>query len=389
MSAPDTLGVIRSRFLRLTKAIHADGRIQDYDQARTIDLHDVPVAGLDDIGALLLRLLPHPACAVVFGGIVDPARTRRVRRLAYPDPETADQATLGPVPHRWCALDMDGIARPVDVPATDLAACAALAIERLPPPFHSARCIVQASAGHGLKPGFRLRLWFWLDRSTSGAELGFWLDRKRFPVDPCTFRPAQPIYTAAPVFIRRSDHLPCRIAYLPGAAAVAVPGAEKLKPPPRVEALPTASAASSDDVRAFIDEILARVRTARDNSKHYTLRASARLLGGIQAKAGFSDSEAVRWLVDSLPSTALDLGLAKKTAEWGLEVGRVAPILVPPQRRERQPPDPRRQETARAAFRLLRQGAPSADLLAELHTRNNRRSDLLAAGSSIKSRSGR
>jgi hypothetical protein len=45
--------------------------------------------------------------------------------------------------------------------------------------------------------------------------------------------------------------------------------------------------------------------------------------------------------------------------------------------RERKIPDPRRKETTRTAFRLLRQGAPSADLLAELHKRNNRRSNPL------------
>ena len=48
--------------------------------------------------------------------------------------------------------------------------------------------------------------------------------------------------------------------------------------------------------------------------------------------------------------------------------------------RERKAPDPRRKETTRTAFRLLRQGAPSADLLAELHARNNRRSDPLPPG---------
>jgi len=48
--------------------------------------------------------------------------------------------------------------------------------------------------------------------------------------------------------------------------------------------------------------------------------------------------------------------------------------------RERKAPDPRRKETTRTAFRLLRQGAPSADLLAELHARNSRRSDPLPPG---------
>jgi hypothetical protein len=369
----DTLTVIRSRYRRLAKTIHADGRTEDYDKAKTIDLSEMPVSDLDAIGGLLARLLPQSGCAVVFGGVADPGRTRRVRRLAYPDPNTGDMATLQAIPHRWVALDMDGVARPDNVPAHDLPACAAEAVQRLPVAFHDTKHIVQASAGHGIKPGCRLRLWFWLSRPTTGAELGFWL--KAYPVDPCTFRPAQPIYTAAPVFVGREDHLPFRIADIPGSPSVEVPSPESLRPPER--ALPTVSgeATIDDDVEAFINETIARVRSAPDNTKHYALRNMARLLGGIQAKAGFSDSEAVRRLVDALPSTALDLALAKDTAEWGLEAGRGVPIPIP--RREAKEPDPRRKAAARAAFRLLRMNVPSDELLATLHDLNERQPDPL------------
>jgi hypothetical protein len=113
----DTLTVIRSRYLRLAKTIHADGRTGAYGQAKTIDLFEMPVSGLDAIGDLLTQLLPQPSCAVVFGSIADPARARRVRRLAYPDPDTGDLPTLRAIPHRWCALDMGGIARPESIPA--------------------------------------------------------------------------------------------------------------------------------------------------------------------------------------------------------------------------------------------------------------------------------
>ena len=80
MSSADTLTVIRSRHLRLAKTIHADGRIDDYDRAKTLDLFEMQVADLDGISNLLARLLPQPSCAAIFGGIADPARTRGVRR---------------------------------------------------------------------------------------------------------------------------------------------------------------------------------------------------------------------------------------------------------------------------------------------------------------------
>jgi hypothetical protein len=77
------------------------------------------------------------------------------RRLAYPDPHTGDLPTLRDIPHQWVALDVDAVERPASVPADDLPACAAVAIQWLPGEFHGVRCIVQASASHGLKPGFR------------------------------------------------------------------------------------------------------------------------------------------------------------------------------------------------------------------------------------------
>ena len=87
----------------------------------------------------------------------------------------------------------------------------------LPPTFTGAACIVQATASHGIKPGARLRLWFWCDRSLSGAECKRWLGK--VPVDHSVFGAAQPIYTAAPVFADgAAEHLPCRLLALPGRA---------------------------------------------------------------------------------------------------------------------------------------------------------------------------
>jgi hypothetical protein len=159
-------------------------------------------------------------------------QTQGVRRLAYHDEKTGDRPTLQAAPHRWCALDVDKVLKPEGVEYSELPACAAIAIATLPEAFHGARCIAQASAGHGLKIGqIRMRLWFELDRLTTGNELGFWL--KDYPVDPATFRISQPIYTCAPQFEGCSDHLPYRLCTIQGATAVHVPDPELLKPPPR------------------------------------------------------------------------------------------------------------------------------------------------------------
>lgn len=373
----DTITVIRARGKRrLAKTIRADGSIADYDRAFLYDLAAHPVADLDDIARLLRRLLPRPDLCAVFGGIADPACTRGVRRLAYPDPDTGDQPTLCAVPHRWTALDLDGIERPELIPAADLVDCANLAIDRLPDAFRGARCIVQATSSHGIKPGCRLRLWYWLSRPATGDELAIWL--RDCPADPCTFRPAQPIYTSSPLFIGRADHLPRRLVEIPGPLCVAVPPPEALRPPPREpQTSRRREVADESEIERFINATLDRVRAAPDGGKHYALRNGARLLGGVQNRAGFSDGEAVRWLLDALPNTARDLRRAQRTVRWGLEVGRRVPIEIG---RERNPPDPRRRETARFALRLLRAGMPSASILDALHNQNRGRTDPLPRG---------
>jgi hypothetical protein len=373
-TATDHVTIIRSRRLLMAKRIHADGRTEPYGNAKIIDLFERPVGGFDDLAELVTKLLPQPHCAVVFGGIIDPARTRGVRRLAYPDKETDEQPTLQPVPHQWCALDMDGVDRPDGIPPADLDACAAHAVQRLPAAFQGVRCIAQASASHGIKPGCRLRLWFWLDRPTTGNELGFWL--RGSPVDPCTFRAAQPVYTAAPVFVGRPDHLPGRLAMLSGGRAVAVPAPARLRAPERIPVPLFGPVASDDDVQAFIDGVLDRVRSAKDNDKHYTLRKCARLLGGIQTQAGFSDATIIDRLIDALPPSAIDLRAAAKTVEWGLASGRQRPIKVETHTDYGVPrSDPRRKETLRTCFRLLRAQLKGEALLSRLHTQNTERPD--------------
>jgi hypothetical protein len=298
-----------------------------------------------------------------------------VRRLAYPDTITGDQPTLRPVARRWAALDVDGMDRPAYVPADDLFACGMHAVLRLPGAFRGARCLVQASAGHGLKPGCRLRMWFWLDRFVTGPELEQWC--KGFPIDPCTFRTAQPIYTAAPVFVGRTDHLPSRLTELPGAAMVAVPSAAALKPPdnPKPEARPASASGkkvSADRIQALIDRALDRVGNAPELGKHYALRGTARLLGGIAAEAGLSDAYLTDLLLGALPSTVRDWNGARDTAEWGLRIGRERPIDF----EESGSRDPRRKETASWACRLLRRGMTTEDVIATLRDRNQGRDPL-------------
>ena len=145
-------------------------------------------------------------------------------------------------------------------------------------------------------------------------------------------------------------------------------------PPPRAPSAPRRPV-SAEHAERIVNSALARVRAARDGQKHFVLRNTALLLGGIAADAGIADADAVRWLVDALPASIKDETTAARTAAWGLTQGRARPITLDAPRA----PDPRRRDTARLAFRLLRMGVPGDRLLAALHQQNAARPDPLPA----------
>ena len=238
MTAPDSLTILRARGRRLAKLVHPDGRVDPYNAARTVTMHTVDVADLDALAGLLGRLLNRPECCAIRGAPIGLGHSGPVRRLLHACRETGEMPTVAERPRRWLALDMEGILLPPAVTASDLAGCTALAIARLPSVFAGVRCVVQATAGHGVKPDLRLRLWYWCSRPMHGAELKRWL--RGTPADPSVFGAVQPIYTSAPVFAPGMvDPLPARLVALDGRPVVDVPTVAELAPvPPPVRVAP-------------------------------------------------------------------------------------------------------------------------------------------------------
>jgi hypothetical protein len=299
--------------LILAKRWRSDGTCDDYARARSIHLR--PVA-LPDFAALvdLLRVLAdRPRCAIVRGAVADPSRVMAVRRLLHPDPDTGEAPTLREVPRRWCALDLDGVPLPAGTDPRDLERCARHALAVLPPAFREARAIVQATAGHAIKPGARLRLWYWLSRPTIGADLAQWL--AGFPVDPCCHRAAQVIYTAAPLFEGRADPLPRRLALLPGAEAVAVPPSDLLcSPPPPIRA--PRVGAEGDGARALAWGE-AEIAKQAEGARHDTALRVAGWLAAL-ARRGEVPASAIPGAI------ARGLHAAGKDAREGLAIGAFA-----------------------------------------------------------------
>ena len=108
--------------------------------------------------------------------------------------------------------------------------------------------------------------------------------------------------------------------------AIGKPKAEYITP---IEAPTTPPDNADRYVAAVIRNALGRVSSAGEGQKHHTLRNQAKVLGGFQAHGGYSEAEAVEWLMQALPSSAKDKKAARTTAMWGFEQGVKAPLPLP------------------------------------------------------------
>lgn len=325
--ANDVLTVLHAPGRRLAKVLHQEGTVGGYDRTRVMNGYTVPVANLAGLLDLLRRLLRRPECCVIRGELLAGNRATGIRRLLYTDKNTGEPPTVRDVPRRWLALDVEGVVPPPDLPAADLAGCACVALATLPPAFHAAACIVQASASHGLRPDLRLRLWLWLDRPTWGCELKRWL--RDTPADPSVFGAVQPIYTAAPVLAPgMCDPLPTRLLFMPGRAAVAVPSPEMLAPPRRATTLQPEmhSMQAHRYARAALEAAAGRIVKAA--KRHPTLIAEARNLARF-VRAGLLSAADMRAGLARAAEAAgkSDADEVAACIDWGLSNPSIATLL--------------------------------------------------------------
>jgi hypothetical protein len=317
------LVVLRSHGPRLAKTLRPGGTFTPYGDARTFDMIEAPVASLNGLHSILAKLFPRPDVAIVRGAIVDPARAQGVRRLLHPDPETGDLATLREVPRRWVALDLDGIQAPAGLDTADLVACLGVVRPLLPAGFQGAALIVQATAGHGVKPGLRLRVWAWLSRPAMGAELARWLAGVPW-LDRASFRPAQIIYTAAPILADgATDPLPNgRLYFATGRATVDVPAPHNLvmpsrpvMPAPRItgSTLPNARYGAAALVRAA-----ANIMAQPEGGRHETAVAEAWGLARLAKAGAVTASDVTRVIEGALRHAGKPDGEGKAIAAWAL-----------------------------------------------------------------------
>jgi hypothetical protein len=207
---------------RISRAQGGEGHVLPYGKAKWFSVDRIEVDGIVSLGRALRSLEPAPYSFAIRGEPLASTDLERTRRLLY---EQVDEdgvvwpATFEARARQWLAVDFDDLPAPVwdedklarrraagggadpapIDPARDSEIVCRAALSTLPEEVHDASAWWQMTSSAGLKAdSIRLRLWFWLDRPVSDAEVKRWL--KNAPVDHSLYSPVQAHYTAAPIF---------------------------------------------------------------------------------------------------------------------------------------------------------------------------------------------
>jgi hypothetical protein len=249
MSAPDTVTIARAHDPKvvMAKIVHLGGYgiidVEPSGHAFIWAFEQIAVDGLASLAQAVQTAAADPYAVIVRAEPLAPIG----RRAMYDEPDYGEHAAPGlkPVPRRWVGFDCDNIqdANTVEDDPAEQAnwdrppalfmpwVGAEIARKRLPPEFRTVRCLWQVTGSAGFKPGYRLRLWHWLDQPTTGEELQTWIRPaiERNLIDPATLRECQEHFIGVKVVGGR-DPCPARYGFLDGATdTVKVPDIAGIK----------------------------------------------------------------------------------------------------------------------------------------------------------------
>jgi hypothetical protein len=148
-----------------------------------------------DLDAAIEILKQCPPDAYMVRGCPRPEEATTLPNRRHVDRPGAP-GTLRPEGHRLLPIDWDG--EDADLDGTNLLTSGSIVREYLPEWLRPCRCYVHATSSAGIKPGARLRLWFWMDRPLSDKECKWALSG--YVKDLKIYSPSQPIYVASPTF---------------------------------------------------------------------------------------------------------------------------------------------------------------------------------------------
>ena len=304
---------------RATKRVSMAG-ISDYACGRWFATTTAPAAGIAEAARVLGELEREPRLFIIRAMLIAGRHPGRVRRLLYPDPKTKDQPYFEACPRRWAGLDFDALTLPEGVDPVDLEAVAAVAIARLPEPFRRASCWAQLTSGAGIKPGGRVRLFYWLERATTGAELKRWL-RGVPGLDTSTLNDVTPNFVAAPIFAAVADPVPVRSRLIAGEVDSVV---VQIPPEPQRRAATKRHdhgprSTNGRPTGQYVAMVVEGVRTAPPGQGRAALMSAAMRLFGA-AKAGRLDPAQAAAL---LKAAMIDRGWDADDAKRGMTIADI------------------------------------------------------------------
>lgn len=190
-STEDTVTLLRHSRLKLTKCYElVDGKRKkaaDYPNAKTFTLHRVPVHGLGDLAAVILKAHRDGRTAIIRAEPLFETPWYG-RALLHIDPKTGDEASLAAKARRWVCIDVDQLSAPEPTSK----AAARYARSRLPEPFRAAEAVAQFSASAGIDAdAIKLHLWFWLSEPLATNQLK-WVSPSHTSVPVVAFGDGKP-----------------------------------------------------------------------------------------------------------------------------------------------------------------------------------------------------
>jgi hypothetical protein len=188
---------------------------QPYSAKKHFSHESVPVASVDDLGAIIEGSRKSELKLIIRGELKPGIDGNRVQRKYL-----GNTAAFLDVPWRWLMADIDGWEIPEgldhieDIDVIIERAIAAI----LPEPFHDCRAFWQLSSSFGLRAGtgLRIHLWFWLDRAIETKLLHPWIVVHAPEIDEKLINPVQIHYCADPIFVGAPDPIFRRTGWVQG-----------------------------------------------------------------------------------------------------------------------------------------------------------------------------
>ena len=232
----DALTVLTTKGPLATKRIIAvqDGepKIESYGKAQRFSFDEWDVSSFDEMAAALKALQRRERSFVVRGKPAEGIKRMRRTARAASTRAAREPATLIPSAAALAAVRY-GFRRSARRASTRFSSpmpSSSMSSSYCPKNFTASRSSGAFTSGHGIKPGIRIRLWFWLDRPVSDAEIKLWLAP---PIAEKLIDPA--LYYAGcrrstpptPIFVGMPDPVPYRCGVWRGHSdAVEVPAIE-------------------------------------------------------------------------------------------------------------------------------------------------------------------